>query len=135
MLKETQVRTQLESITEAGKEVITTQAQGACLIEESGILLRYTEDKNHGTATLIVSESLVQLQRQGDVVASLTFIEQQLIPAKYAIAQKHLDFSIYTHSRDFLLNAQGGRLRVCYSILLSGTHLSDNTLEIVWNFK
>lgn len=134
MLKETQVRTRLVSTTEAGKEVITTTAQGACLIEESGIMLRYAEDNNHGIATLVVGDSIAQLQRQGDATASLTFIEQQLIPAEYAIAQGKIDLSIYTHARNFVLHADGGRLEIRYSLLLSGTHISDNALEIEWDF-
>lgn len=134
MLKKAQIYTHLSTTSEAGEEVITSQAQGMCLIEKTGILLRYPEEKNHGSATLIVSDSLAQIQRVGDISSRLTFIEQQLIHADYSSLQRKMDFALFTHHLSFALDSKGGYFKVRYSLLLANTHVADNTLEIAWNF-
>lgn len=134
MLKKSRIRTRLVTSTETGEETITTQATGGCLIDESGIMLRYAEEENHGTATLVAADSLAQLHRKGDVTSRLTFVENKLIPADYSVMQRNMDFSVFTHSRSFVLTPQGGRLEVKFTLLLAGAQVADNTLEICWDF-
>lgn len=134
MLKKAQINTRLLSVTDNGEETILTEGNGGCLIEESGVMLRYAEPRNHGTATLIIGNVLAQLRRNGDVESRLTFVEGQLIPADYQAGETKLDFSIFTHSRSFELNAEGGTLTLRYTLLLAGTQVADNTLTIQWKF-
>lgn len=134
MLKKAQITTRLLSVTDSGDETILTESCGGCLIEESGVMLRYQEERNHGTATLIIGDALAQLRRKGDVDSRLTFVEGQLIPADYVTGGNRLDFSLFTHSRTFELDARGGRLQLRYTLLLAGTQVADNTLTIQWNF-
>ena len=58
MLKKANIQTLLVSTTENGEDLIRTESVGGCLIEENGIMLRYTEKENKGTATLLLTEGL-----------------------------------------------------------------------------
>ena len=66
MLKRCTIQTLLVSNTENGEDLIRTEAKGGCLIEETGIMLRYAEAENHGTASLLLTEGLADLKRNGD---------------------------------------------------------------------
>lgn len=134
MLKKVRITTHLLTVTENGEETITTESQGGCLIEETGIVLRYPEAENRGTAMLVAGTELAQLRRQGDIRTRMTFIEGKLLPMDYATPQAKLDFSLYTHRHELVVDAVGGRLDVRYTLLLAGVQVADNTLTIQWNF-
>lgn len=134
MLKKANIRTILVSNTENGEDVIRTDSTGGCLIEETGVLLRYPEKDNNGTASLLLTEELVDLKRRGSIVSRMTFIEGKLMPCPYTTPNGPLDISIYTHSQKFTLNALGGRFQAKFSLLAAGKQVADNVLTVEWSF-
>ena len=83
MLKKANIQTILVSTTENGEDLIRTESVGGCLIEENGIMLRYTEKENSGTATLLLTEGLADLKRHGHTESRMTFVEGKLLPCLY----------------------------------------------------
>jgi len=133
MLKRANIRTNLVTYTEAGEETFTTQAEGSCLCDASGVMLRYAETENHGTATLVASSELAQLRRRGDVTSRFVFAENKLIPADYSAMGQNMDFSVFTHSLSLLFTPQSGQVEVRFTLLLAGTQVADSILEIRWD--
>lgn len=133
MLKRANIRTRLVTCTETGEEAFTTQAEGGCLGDASGVMLRYAEAGNHGTATLVASSGLAQLRRKGDVTSRLVFAGKKLIPAGYSAMGQNMDFSVFTHSLSLVFTPQGGQLEVRFTLLLAGTQVADSILEIRWD--
>ena len=80
MLKKSHIQTLLISNTENGEDIIKTDTNGACLIEETGIMLRYPEQENQGNATLLLTDGLADLKRHGHTQSRMTFIEGKLLP-------------------------------------------------------
>ncbi len=134
MLKKIHLETLLVSNTENGEDVIRTESIGGCLIEENGIMLRYAEKQNNGTATLLLTEDLADLKRHGDTEARMTFVSGKLIPCTYKTANGMLDFSLYTHQQSFELDAMGGCFKAKYSMLAAGKQVADNVLTVKWTF-
>ena len=56
MLKKSHIKTLLVSTTDNGEDIIRTEADGGCLIDESGLMLRYAERDNAGTASLLLTD-------------------------------------------------------------------------------
>lgn len=134
MLKKSHIQTQLVSTTENGEDIIRTQTDGACLIEETGLMLRYSEQKNKGYATLLLTEGLADLKRHGNTESRMTFVEGKLLPCPYTTSNGSLELSLYTHSASFTVDANGGRFEARYTILAAGKQVADNVLTIEWNF-
>lgn len=134
MLKKIHIETLLVSNTENGEDVIHTENNGGCLIEENGIMLRYRESSNNGNATLLLTEGLADLKRHGDTEARMTFVDGKLIPCTYKTQNGMLDFSLFTHQQAFTIDAQGGRFEARYSMLAAGKQVADNVLTITWTF-
>lgn len=134
MLKRIHVETLLVSNTENGEDIIRSESEGNCLIEENGIMLRYYEMQNNGYASLILTEGLVDLKRSGETEARFTFIDGKLISCTYKTSNGMLDFSIFTHRQTFVVDEKGGRFEACYSMLAAEKQVADNVLTITWTF-
>lgn len=134
MLKRIELTTLLVSVTENGEDTIRSVSKGSCLIEETGIMLKYKEEQNDGTASLLLTDGLADLKRHGQTQSRFTFINARLLPCVYVTPQGALDLSIYTHNQSFEINAQGGSFDARYTLLASGQQVADNTLTIKWNF-
>lgn len=135
MLKKAHIETLLVSHTENGEYRITTQSQGACIVEETGIMLRYAEPENQGSAMLMLTDGLADLKRNGQVRSRMTFIEGRLLPCPYTAQEGTFDFSLFTHSQSFIINATGGRFQARYTLLAAGRQVADNVLTIEWHFN
>lgn len=135
MLKKIHIETLLVSNTENGEDIIRTESKGGCLIEENGIMLRYSESQNNGTAVLLLTEGLADLKRHGDTEARMTFVEGKLIPCTYRTPNGMLDFSLFTHEQTFDINGQGGRFEARYTMLAAGKQVADNVLTVNWTFE
>lgn len=135
MLKKIRIETLLVSNTENGEDIIRTESKGGCLIEENGIMLRYSESQNNGTAVLLLTEGLADLKRHGDTEARMTFVEGKLIPCTYKTPNGMLDFSLFTHEQKFDINEQGGRFEARYTMLAAGKQVADNVLTVNWTFE
>ena len=135
MLKRCTIQTLLVSNTENGEDLIRTEAKGGCLIEETGLMLRYTETENQGTASLLLTEGLADLKRNGDTRSRMTFVNAKLLPCSYVTPKGTLDFSIYTHEQSFTVDAQGGCFKVRYTLLAAGKQVADNVLTVEWTFE
>lgn len=134
MLKKSKIQTLLVSTTENGEDLIRTADVGGCLIEETGVMLRYPESDNHGTVTLLLTDTLADLKRRGDISSRMTFIDGKLLPCPYTTPQGELDFSLYTHAQSFTLNASGGRFQARFTMLAAGKQVADNVLTVEWSF-
>ncbi len=134
MLKKIQVETLLVSTTENGEDILRSEAQGGCLIEDDGLMVRYAEMQNNGTATLVLTDSLADLRRQGDTSSRLTFVEGKLIDCFYRTPQGELSLSLYTHSQQFAVDAQGGHFEARYTLLAAGQQVADNVLTVKWTY-
>lgn len=132
MLKKVKLTTELQTLTENGEDTIRSEAEAELRIEEQGLMLRYAEPENNGTAALIISNSLVHLQRQGRIRSRLTFIEQKLIPAEYHTPHGELHFDLFTHSRRETVTAEKGEIILKYSVLQDDRHAADNLLTVSW---
>lgn len=135
MLKKSQIKTHLVTVTDNGTDHIDTSARGICQVEESGLMLRYPEDDNEGYAMLLIAGELVDLKRHGQTESRMTFIEGRLLPMNYVTPRGSFDFSVYTHSQTCEVNALGGTLRLQYSLLQSGRQVADNELTVSWTFE
>ena len=67
MLKRIKVETRLAAQTENGEDVIVTESAGTAVIDRDGLLLRYVEAENEGEAQLLLSDSIADLHRKGQV--------------------------------------------------------------------
>lgn len=134
MLKKSHIQTLLTSNTENGEDIIKTDTNGACLIEETGIMLRYPEQENQGNATLLLTDGLADLKRHGHTQSRMTFIEGKLLPCHYNTPHGNIDLNIYTHQAFFTINADGGRFEARYTLLVAGKQVADNVLTIEWSF-
>lgn len=134
MLKKSHIQTLLISNTENGEDVIRTETDGGCLIEETGLLLRYAENDNNGNASLLLTDGLADLKRHGQTESRMTFVEGQLLPCLYKTANGTIDLSMYTHQASFTVDANGGRFEARYTLLAAGKQVADNVLTIEWTF-
>lgn len=134
MLKRINLETILVTTTENGTERIVTDATGSCLRQGSAMMLRYAEKLNEGNATLILSDDLADLRRNGLTTSRMTFIKGQLLPCPYSTPQGNIDIQIFTHEQTFEMGESGGEFHAKYSLLFSGQSTSDNELTIRWNF-
>lgn len=134
MLKKAHIRTMLVSHGENGQDIIRTESDGGCMIEENGVLLRYAESENQGTVSLLLTPELTDLKRRGLVTSRMTFIEKKMLPCPYRTPQGEMEISIYTHTQEFELNAAGGRFQTKYSLMVAGNQVADNVLTIEWTF-
>lgn len=132
--KKSHIQTLLISNTENGEDIIKTDTNGACLIEETGIMLRYPEQENQGNATLLLTDGLADLKRHGHTQSRMTFIEGKLLPCHYNTPHGNIDLNIYTHQAFFTINADGGRFEARYTLLVAGKQVADNVLTIEWSF-
>ena len=80
MLKRIKVETRLAAQTENGEDVIVTESAGTAVIDRDGLLLRYAEADNEGEAQLLLSDSIADLHRKGQVRSRMTFVEGRLLP-------------------------------------------------------
>lgn len=134
MLKKAHITTHLVTTTENGEDIIRTENDGACLIEETAVMLRYAEADNDGTAHLLLSNDLADLKRHGSTRSRMTFIEGRLLPCPYETQHGPLDLSLFTHSHSFSLDAQGGTFTARYTLLAAGKQVADNVLTVEWVF-
>ncbi len=134
MLKKSRIQTLLVSTTENGEDLIRSESQGGCLIEENGLMLRYAETDNQGTASLLLTEGLADLKRHGSTQSRMTFVEGKLLPCHYVTPNGPLDFSLYTHQLTLQVNATGGRFQARYTLLAAGKQVADNVLTVEWTF-
>lgn len=109
MLKKSHIKTLLVSTTDNGEDIIRTEADGGCLIDESGLMLRYAERDNDGTASLLLTDGLADLKRNGRIKSRMTFVDGKLVPCAYTTPNGALDFSLYTHSTQLNVTPEGGR--------------------------
>lgn len=135
MLKKIHIETLLVCNTENGEDVIRTESNGACLIEENGLMLRYAEKQNKGTATLLLTDGLADLKRHGNTEMRMTFVEGKLLPCSYKTPNGMLDFSNFTHEQHFEVNTLGGHFEARYTMLSAGKQVADNVLTIQWHFE
>ena len=68
MLKKSHIKTLLVSTTDNGEDIIRTEADGGCLIDESGLMLRYAERDNDGTASLLLTDGFADVPAVGGPV-------------------------------------------------------------------
>ena len=134
MLKKAHIRTMLVTHGENGQDIIRSEADGGCIVEENGVMLRYSEKENKGTVSLLLTPELVDLKRHGLTTSRMTFIEQKMLPCPYRTVQGEMDISIFTHKQEFELNAAGGRFQTKYSLMVAGRQVADNVLTIEWTF-
>lgn len=136
MLKRATIQTVLVSVTENGEDVIRTESTGGCLIEENGVMLRYAEKENKGTATLLLTDTLADLKRRGDTTSRMTFVQGRMLPCPYHTGRAgDIDLSIYTHKTDFTLSPAGGRFSASFSVMIAGRQVADNTLTVEWKHE
>ncbi len=136
MLKRADIHTVLVSVTDSGEDVIRTQSAGGCLIEETGVMLRYAEKENNGSATLLLTETLADLRRKGDTTSRMTFVEGRMLPCPYHTERAGgIDLSIYTHESRFTLSAAGGRFSARFTVMIAGQQVADNTLTVEWTHR
>ena len=134
MLKRCNIETLLISNTENGEDLIRTAAKGGCLIEENGLMLRYPEKENKGTASLLLTDGLADLKRNGDTRSRMTFVEGKLLPCAYTTPRGTIDFSLFTHQQHFTVNGEGGKFEARYTMLAAGKQVADNVLTVEWTF-
>lgn len=134
MLKRVRIKTMLVSQTENGEDRITSEASGGCLVDTTGVMLRYSEKENDGTASLVLADGLASLRRKGHITSQMTFVEGKLLPCPYTTEAGSFDLSLYTHSQQFTVVADGGRFRARYTLLAAGQQVADNELTVEWNF-
>lgn len=134
MLKRCNIETLLISNTENGEDLIRTAAKGGCLIEENGLMLRYPEKENKGTASLLLTDGLADLKRNGDTRSRMTFVEGKLLPCAYTTPRGAIDFSLFTHQQHFTVNGEGGKFEARYTMLAAGKQVADNVLTVEWTF-
>lgn len=134
MLKRCNIETLLISHTENGEDIIRTAARGGCLIEENGLMLRYPEKDNNGSASLLLTDGLADLKRNGDTKSRMTFVEGKLLPCAYTTPRGAIDFSLYTHQQSFTVNSEGGKFEARYTMLAAGKQVADNVLTVEWTF-
>lgn len=135
MLKKCAIQTLLTSNTENGEDIIRTEAKGGCLIEETGLMLRYAEAANQGTASLLLTDGLADLKRNGNIRSRMTFVNGKLLPCTYVTPKGDLDFSIYTYKQCFEVTATGGYFIACYTLLAAGKHVAENVLTVAWEYE
>lgn len=135
MLKKCAIQTLLVSNTENGEDIIRTEAKGGCLIEETGLMLRYAEAANQGTASLLLTDGLADLKRNGNIRSRMTFVNGKLLPCTYVTPKGDLDFSIYTYKQCFEVTATGGYFIACYTLLAAGKHVAENVLTVAWEYE
>ena len=134
MLKRIKVETRLAAQTENGEDVIVTESAGTAVIDRDGLLLRYAEAENEGKAQLLLSDSIADLHRTGQVRSRMTFVEGRLLPMPYATPSGTYDFSLFTHSLRLSVSPVGGEFAAKYSLLAGGQQVSDNQLAVRWTF-
>lgn len=134
MLKRIKVETRLAAQTENGEDVIVTESAGTAVIDRDGLLLRYAEAENEGEAQLLLSDSIADLHRTGQVRSRMTFVEGRLLPMLYATPEGTYDFSLFTHSLKVAVSPEGGEFAAKYSLLVGGRQVSDNQLAVRWTF-
>lgn len=134
MLKKAHISTILVTNHDNGEDVIRTESDGICQIEDNGILLRYPEAENNGIAILLITEALADLKRRGTTRSRLTFIEKRLLPCPYSTPHGDLDISIFTHQHHLQLNTTGGRFQARYTLLAAGHQVADNVLTVEFAF-
>ena len=135
MLKKCTLQTLLTSNTENGVDTIRTEAKGGCLIEETGLMLRYVETENQGTASLLLTDGLADLKRNGNIRSRMTFVNGKLLPCTYVTPKGDLDFSIYTYKQCFEVTATGGYFIACYTLLAAEKHVAENVLTVAWEYE
>ena len=134
MLKRIKVETRLAAQTENGADVIVTESAGTAVIDRDGLLLRYVEAENEGEAQLLLSDSIADLHRKGQVRSRMTFVEGRLLPMPYATPEGTYDFSLFTHRQRLIVSPDGGEFSATYSLLAGGQQVSDNELTVRWTF-
>lgn len=134
MLKKVHLNITLNTQTENGDDHLHTEAEGGCVVEDSGIMLRYIEPDNHGHATLLLTDGLADLKRKGNTSSRMTFIANKLIPCVYETPHGPLDLSIYTHSEHYSVTPEGGIFEVRYTLLAAGRQVADNHLKVALQF-
>ena len=134
MLKKVKINTLLVSVTDNGEDRITSQSDGVCKVEETGLVLHYAEKDNHGTAQLLISSDIADLNRKGLTRSRMTFIEGRMLPCPYTTPQGDLDLSLFTHSFSSSVNALGGRFQARYTMMAAGRQVADNVLTVEFTF-
>lgn len=134
MLKKVKIDTLLVSVTENGEDRIASHCEGVCKVEESGMVLHYAEKDNQGTAQLLISDDIADLNRSGLTRSRMTFIEGRMLPCPYTTPQGELDLSIFTHSFSTTLSAEGGRFQARYTMMVAGRQVADNVLTVEFKF-
>lgn len=117
---------------EAGEERYCSTFEAVCLYEESGVMLRHAEPDNNGRTEIVASPELVELKRTGTVSSRMVFVPGQLVDAPYVTPHGTLPVAVYTHALSYEATPAGGSISVKYSLLVSGSHGSDNELHINW---
>ncbi len=134
MLKKVKIRTVLVSVTDNGEDRITSHSEGVCKVEESGLVLHYAEKDNQGTAQLLISPDIADLNRSGLTRSRMTFIEGRMLPCPYTTPQGDFDLSIFTHSFSTKLSNEGGRFQARYTLMAAGRQVADNVLTVEFSF-
>ena len=134
MLKKIKVETRLAAQTENGEDMIATESKGTAVIDRDGLLLRYAEPENEGEARLLLSDSIADLHRKGQVHSRMTFVEGRLLPMPYATPEGAYDFSLFTHNFKIAVSPEGGEFIAKYSLLAGVQQVSDNRLAVRWTF-
>ncbi len=134
MLKKVKIRTVLVSVTDNGEDRITSHSEGVCKVEESGLVLHYAEKDNQGTAQLLISTDIADLNRSGLTRSRMTFIEGRMLPCPYTTPQGDFDLSIFTHSFSTKLSNEGGRFQARYTLMAAGRQVADNVLTVEFSF-
>ena len=134
MLRKAQFDIRLETSGENGEDLVRQSSEGAVLVQDGDVMLRYAEPDNEGTATLLLTQHLADLKRKGRIQARLTFITGQLQDTFYTTPLGSLNLSIFTHAQQFAFNDEGGEFVAHYSILIDGAHTTDNRLSVKWRY-
>lgn len=134
MLRKAQFEILLETTGENGEDRVQQTSQGAVRIEDNDAMLRYAEPDNEGTATLLLTDRLADLKRTGRIQARLTFLTGKLQDTYYTTPLGSLRLSVFTHAQHYTFDHEGGTFTARYSILIDGTHATDNCLTVQWRY-
>lgn len=118
------------------KDVIELSTEGTFRRFEDEYIITYTEDQTvEGSKTktqlTVKGDNTVILERRGDLNSRLVITEGERNNCLYAIPQGSLTLGIYGKNVKSNMTANGGSVKMIYSIDMNFEPLSENEVEIL----
>ena len=118
------------------KDVIELSTEGTFRRFEDEYIITYTEDQTvEGSKTktqlTVKGDNTVILERRGDLNSRLVITEGERNNCLYAIPQGSLTLGIYGKNVNSNMTANGGSVKMIYSIDMNFEPLSENEVEIL----